>query len=171
VNGPDRDLIAYHEAAHAAIGHHQGLTFDVIYVGDASGQIIFDEQWEREAVVRDAALVDRYGLMLLAGGHAEQRHFGGVRGARQDDEILARMQWEARQRGTVLASQLWRRAEQQVAEQWAAIEALADELAHWSAPIADAEAVLAQYPYLGTIVAATSGIRARAVLNKVGVSA
>jgi len=35
------------EAGHAAVGHSQGLTFGVIYVGDASGQIVFAEQWDR----------------------------------------------------------------------------------------------------------------------------
>jgi hypothetical protein len=160
-----RDLIAYHEAGHAAIGHSQGLTFGVIYVGDASGQVIFDDQWEREAVVRDPGLLDRYGLMLLAGQHAEQRHSGGVLGAQQDDDTLERMLREARTWGTVPRADLWRRAEQQVAEHWSGIEALADELSHWSAQVPNDAHVLAQLPYLGTTVAETGGARARAILD------
>lgn len=163
--GPARDLIAYHEAGHAVVGHHQGLIFGIIYVGDVSGQVIFDEQWTRDAIMRDADLLDRYGLMLLAGGHAEQRHSGGVIGARQDDETLERMQREARHHGTLLTAALWQRAEEQVAEHWPAIEALADELAHWSAPVADSIEVLAKYPYLGSAVAATSGARARTIID------
>src|SRR5687767_12599288 len=106
-----RDQIAYHEAGHAAVGHSQGLTFGVIYIGDASGQVIFDDQWKREAVIRDAALLDRYGLMLLAGGYAEQRHSGVVVGAQLDVETLERMLGEASQRGTVSTADLCRRAE------------------------------------------------------------
>ena len=144
MTGSARDLIAYHEAGHAAIGHGQGLTFGVIYVGDASGQVIFDAQWEREAVVRDADLLDRYGLMLLAGRHAEQRHSGEVLGAQQDDETLERMLREARAWGPLPRAALWQRAEQQVAEHWPGIEALADELSHWSGPVSDDADVLAR---------------------------
>src|SRR5687768_9312056 len=158
MTGSARDLIAYHEAGHAAIGHSQGLTFAVIYVGDVSGQVIFDEQWEREAVVREAELLDRYGLMLLAGGHAEQRYAGGVLGAQQDAETLERMLREARTRGTRPKPGLWERAERAVAEDWPAIAALADELAHRSSPVADAAVVRAQYPHLGRSVAETVGI-------------
>ena len=168
---PSRGLIAYHEAGHAAVGHHQGLIFAVIYVGDASGQVIFDEQWEREAVVRDAALLDRYGLMLLAGGHAEQRRVGGVFGARQDAETLERMLWEARQRGTLPVADLWRRAEELVAVQWPGIEALAEELLHRSVPLDDPADLLEIYPYLGSRIAETSGARARDVLRDAEVSA
>jgi hypothetical protein len=162
---PARGLIAHHEAGHAAVGHGQGLTFNVIYVGDASGQVIFDEQWEREAVVRDAELLDRYGLMLLAGGHAEQRFAGGVLGAQMDAETLERMLREARTRGTLPRPGLWERAEREVAEHWAEIAALADELEHRSTPVADAVDVLARYPYLGRAVAETSGSRAREILG------
>jgi hypothetical protein len=165
MNATARDLIAYHEAGHAAIGHSQGLTFGVIYVGDASGQVIFDDQWEREAVVRDADLLDRYGLMLLAGGHAEQRLCGGVRGAQRDGETLERMLREARSWGTLPRAGLWRRAEEQVAEHWPGIEALADELSHWSAPVPNDAEVLVQLPYLGSTVAETGGARARAILD------
>ncbi|TAK24402.1 MAG: hypothetical protein EPO26_06145 [Chloroflexota bacterium] len=160
-----RGLIAFHEAGHAAVGHSLGLTFGVIYVGDASGQIIFDEQWDREMVVHDADLLDRYGLMLLAGGHAEQRYVGGVFGAQRDGEILERMLAEARRRGTMPIANLWQRAERQVAERWTAIEALADELENRGAPISNLAEVLTQYPYLGRIVAGTSGARARAILD------
>jgi hypothetical protein len=166
VTGSARDLIAYHEAGHAAIGHSQGLTFGVIYVGDASGQVIFDDQWEREAVVRDADLLDRYGLMLLAGGHAEQRHAGGVFGAEGDGETLESMLREARSWGTLPRAGLWERAAQQVGQHWPEIEALADELSHWSGPVADDADVLARYPYLGSTVAETGGARARTILDK-----
>jgi hypothetical protein len=162
---PARALIAYHEAGHAAVGHCQGLTFSVIYLGDASGQVVFDEQWDREAVVRDATLLDRYGLMLLAGGHAEQRHAGGVFGARHDAETLERMLWEARQRGTVPTADLWRRAERLVAAQWPAIASLAEELLGRSVPVADPADLLLHYPSLGHTVAETSGVRARSVLR------
>jgi hypothetical protein len=165
MNVSARDLIAYHEAGHAAIGHSQGLTFGVIYIGDASGQVIFDDQWEREAVVQDADLLDRYGLMLLAGRHAEQRHSGAVVGALRDDETLERMLREARTWGTLPRAGLWRRAEEQVAAHWSGIEALADELSHWSAPVANDAEVLAELPYMGTTVAETGGARARAILD------
>jgi hypothetical protein len=161
---PARTLIAHHEAGHAAVGHAQGLTFGVVYVGDASGQVIFDDQWEREIVVRDAALLDRYGLMLLAGGHAEQRFAGGVVGAQLDAETLERMLREARARGTLPRPGMWERAERQVAECWPAIQALADELERRSSPVASPAEVLARYPYLGGAVTETTGIRAREIL-------
>jgi hypothetical protein len=167
---PARDLIAYHEAGHAAVGHHQGLALAVIYVGDASGQVIFDRQWGGEAVVRDADLLDRYGLMLLAGGLAEQRGFGGVRGAQQDAETLERMLREARRWGTLPRPGLWPRAEQQVAEHWAGVEALADELEHRGEPVADLAGVLAEHPHLGETVTGTSGARAKEILDRSAVS-
>jgi hypothetical protein len=134
-----RPLIAHHEAAHAVVGLHQGLTFSAIYVGDAGGQVLFDPQWPAEEVVRDPALLDRYGLMLLAAAFAEQRWAGRVVGVEHDIEVLERMLDEARIRGTVPRPDLWRRTETQVAEQWTAIAGLADELASrleapWSSP-------------------------------------
>jgi hypothetical protein len=168
VTPPPRAQIAYHEAGHAAVGHSQGLTFGAIYLGDASGQVLFDEQWAPEAVVRDPALLDRYGLMLLAGGYAEQRHAGRVLGAREDVAILRRMVREARRRGTEPRSDLWGRAEQQVGAHWPAIEALADELVRRSDPVADPAAVLAAYPHLGRAVDRTTGPRARRILDRFG---
>jgi hypothetical protein len=163
---PPRALVAYHEAGHAAIGHGQGLRFSVIYLGDASGQVLFDEQWDPEEVVRDAALLDRYGLMLLAGAYAEQRYADRVLGAQEDVATLRRMTREARQRGTEPRSDLWRRAEQQVDEHWPAIEALADELVRRSRPAGDPAEVLAAYPHLGRTVDQTTGRRARWILER-----
>ncbi len=162
---PPRALVAYHEAGHAAVGHVQGLTFSVIYLGDAGGQVLFDEQWGPEDVVRAAALLDRYGLMVLAAAHAEHRYAGRAVGAQEDVDTLRRMVREARRRGTEPRSDLWRRAEEQVAGHWPAIEALADELVRRSAPVADPAAVLATYPHLGRTVAGTTGPRARQILD------
>jgi hypothetical protein len=165
VDRPPRAVIACHEAGHAAVGHHAGLTFSAIYVGDASGQVVFDDQWDRETVVRDADLLDRYGLMLLAGGHAEQRGFGSVRGAGRDGEALTGMLRDARAYGTHPRPDLWRRSEQQVAEHWAGVAALADELELQGEPVADLASVVAEHPYLGEDVTATSGARARQILD------
>lgn len=163
---PPRALIAHHEAGHAAIGHQQHLTFSVIYIGEAGGQVIFDEQWEREDIVRDPALLDRYGLMLLAAGFAEQRYAGGVVGAGDDVAILGRMQVEARSRGVQpLAPDLWGRTDRQLDEVWPSIEALADELLQRSAPVANSSEILALYPHLGSDIRATSGERARQILG------
>jgi hypothetical protein len=127
---PTRELIAYHEAGHATIGHARGLTFEVIYIGDWSGQILFDEQWEPESVVRDADVLDQYALMPLAGARAEQRYAGDAHGDQQDAKTLECMVREARVRGTLPRPGLWQRAEEVVAADWAAIEALAEELVH-----------------------------------------
>jgi hypothetical protein len=165
---PDRDrraLIAVHEAAHAVVGHRQGLTFGVIYVGDAGGQVVFDPQWDPEEVVRDPSLLDRYGLMLLAAAFAEQRHAGRVVGVEQDIEILERMLDEGRIRGTAPRPDLWRRTEAQVADHWPAIVALADELIHRAERPADVREVLAAYPHLGSTVRETTGLRARRVVG------
>lgn len=160
-----RTLIAVHEAAHAVVGHSQGLTFGVIYIGDAGGQVVFDPQWEPEEVVRDPSLLDRYGLMLLAAAFAEQRHAGRVVGVEQDIETLERMLDEAWARGTAPRSDLWRRCEVQVTDQWPAILALADELIHRAERPADLKAVLATYPHLGSTVCETTGLRARALVG------
>jgi hypothetical protein len=162
-----RELIAYHEAAHAVVGHRQGLTFSAIYVGDAGGQVLFDRQWSPEEVVRDPALLDRYGLMLLAAAYAEQRHAGRVVGVEQDIEILERMLDAARARGTAARPDLWRRTETQVAEQWPAIAALADELVHRSRQPTNVGEILAEYPHLGRAVRETTGARARKVVGAV----
>jgi hypothetical protein len=162
---PSRDRIAYHEAGHAAVGHRLGLTCEVIHVGDASGQVIFEEQWAPESVVRDAGLLDRYALMLLAGGHAERRYSGRVHGAQQDVETLERMLWEARRRGTVPNADPGRRSGQLVVERWAAIETLADELLHRGEPVGDPTEVVARYPHLGRAVTESRGERVRAVLD------
>ena len=168
---PDRRrrfLVAYHEAGHAAVGHAQGLTFSVIYLGDAGGQVLFDLQWDPEEVVREPSLLDRYGLMLLAAAHAERRRAGRVLGALWDVETLRRMLGEARRRGTEPRSGLWARAGAQVAASWPAIEALADELVRRGAPVGDTAAVLAAYPHLGHTVTETSGPRARRILDGPG---
>src|SRR4029079_6434810 len=112
------------------VGHGQGLTFSAIYIGDAGGQVLFEAQWPAGEVVRNPALLDRSGLMLLRAAYAEHRWVGRVVGVEEDIEILERMLDEARIRGTVPWPDLWHRAERQVADQWAAIAALADELAH-----------------------------------------
>jgi hypothetical protein len=160
-----RALIACHEAAHAVVGHRQGLTFSAIYVGDAGGQVLFDSQWPPEKVVRDPALLDRYGLMLLAAAYAEHRWAGRVVGVEEDIEILERMLDEARLRGTVPRPDLWRRAEREVAELWSAIAALADELAHRASRPANPAEVIAAYPHLGARIRETSGPRAREVVG------
>lgn len=160
-----RALIAVHEAAHAVVGHRQGLTFGVIYVGDAGGQVVFDPQWEPEEVVRDPSLLDRYALMLLAAAFAEQRHAGRVVGVEQDLEVLERMLDEARVRGTAPRPDLWRRTETQVADHWPAILALADELIHRAERPADLREVRAAYPHLGRTVRETTGPRARTLVG------
>jgi hypothetical protein len=142
----------------------------VIYLGDAGGQVLFDEQWDPEEVVRDAALLDRYGLMLLAGGYAERRYADRVLGAQEDAATLRRMTRAARRRGTQPRSGLWGRAAQQVGEHWAAIEALAQELVRRSRPAADPATVLAAYPHLGRAVEQTTGPRARRILDRFGAS-
>jgi hypothetical protein len=103
--------------------------------------------------------------MLLAGGHAEQRGFGSVRGAANDDEALTSLLRDARAQGTRPRPGLWRRSEQQVAEHWAGVEALADEIEHRGEPVADVAPVLADHPDLGNAVTATSGARARQILD------
>ena len=165
LDGDRRELIAFHEAAHAVVGHRQGLTFSVIYVGDAGGQVIFDEQWSPEQVVRDPSILDRYGLMLLAAAYAEQRFAGRVVGVEQDIEILERMLDEARLRGTAPRPDLWRRTETQVADHWSAIAALADELVHRAVRPVDLPEVLAAYPHLGSIARETTGTRARTIVG------
>jgi hypothetical protein len=163
--GKRRALIAHHEAAHAVVGLGQGLTFSAIYVGDAGGQVLFDPQWPAEEVVRDPALLDRYGLMLLAAAYAEHRWTGRVVGVEDDIEVLATMLDEARIRGTVPRPDLWRRAERQVAERWAAIAALADELAHHAERPANQAEIAAAYPHLGARIRGTSWVRAREVVG------
>ena len=160
-----RRLIAYHEAGHAVVGHCNGLTFSAIYLGDAGGQVVFDAQWDPEEVVRDPALLDRYGLMLLAAAFVEQRYAGRVVGVEHDVGVLERMLDEARLRGTAPRPDLWRRTETQVAELWRAIEALADELAHGAAEPANLTEVLADYPHLGGNVCETTGVRARVLIG------
>jgi hypothetical protein len=170
VTPPTRAQIAYHEAGHAVVGLAQGLTFGVIYLGDASGQVIFDEQWHAEEVVRDPAVLDRYALMLLAGGYAEQRYANRVLGAQDDVGVLRRMTRAARRRGTAPRSDPWGRAAQQVDAHWPAIEALADELVRRSRPVDDPASVLAAYPHLGRTVDQTTGPRARRILSRLGAS-
>src|SRR5690349_13959666 len=91
-----REAIAYHEAGHAVVGHAQGLRCSRIYVGDASGRFVFEEQWSEAAVLADAALLDRYALMLLAGTAAEWRRTGTVVGATGD---LVALIWLLRRAG------------------------------------------------------------------------
>jgi hypothetical protein len=164
VVGPRRDAIAYHEAGHAVIGHAQGLRFSRIYLGDAGGRVVFDDQWSEDAVLADPALLDRYALMLLAATSAELRHTGTVVGATGDIATLAWLLERARDRGTVPRDGRWRRADAEAAQHWPAIAAVADELAHRSRPAADPAAVLARYPDLGTTVDEVSGARVRQLL-------
>jgi hypothetical protein len=159
-----RDAIAYHEAGHAVVGQAQGLRLGRILVGDASGQVVFDEQWSEDAVLRDAGLLDRYALMLLAATAAEWRHTGTVVGATSDLAALAGLLSRARDRGTVPRPDRWRRADAEATRQWAAIEAVADELAHRSTPAANLPALLAQHPDLGTAVDQVTGARVRELL-------
>ena|SRR5579884_1586241 len=163
-----RELIAYHEAGHAVVGHHQGLTFGVVYVGDVGGQVLFDAQWKAEDVLHDPDLLDRYGLMLLAPVYVEQRRRSGVLGAGSDVATLARMIGVAERTGVEPRADVWERAERQVAERWDDIEALADELIHRSSPVEDLAAVLASYPELGRSVDELMGARALEVLATVG---
>jgi hypothetical protein len=152
VISPQRDIVAHHEAGHAVVGRAHGLRFSRVYLGDASGQVVFDEQWDEATVLGDPGLLDRYALMLLAGAAAEWRHAGVVLGATGDIAALCWLLARARARGTAPRADRWRRAAAQVAGQWPAIAALADELAHRSAPVNDLPAVLARFPHLGTTV-------------------
>jgi hypothetical protein len=88
-----------------------------------------------------------------------------VVGVEEDIEILERMLDEARIRGTVPRPGLWQRAERQVAEQWAAIAALADELAHRARRPARLAEVTRAFPHLGARVRETSGARAREIVD------
>jgi hypothetical protein len=161
-----RALISHHEAGHAVVGHHQGLTFGVIYIGDAGGQVLFDAQWDAEAVVRDPDLLDRYGLMLLASFYVEQRCVGELVGAGWDIGILRRMVLAAAERGVEPRADLWRRAERQVRGSWEDIAALATELLESSTPVADPAGVLGAYPELGSSVDELAGARALAVIGR-----
>ena len=134
---PRRDAIAYHEAGHAVVGHAQGLRFSRIYIGDTSGQVVFDQQWSEDAVLGDADVLDRYAMMLLAGTVAEWRRTGAVAGATGDVAALAWLLRGARERGTVPRLDRWRRADAETARLWPAIAAVADELAHRSRPVAN----------------------------------
>jgi hypothetical protein len=159
-----RDTIAYHEAGHAVIGHAQGLRVSRIYVGDASGQVVFDEQWSEDAVLGDPDLLDRYALMLLAGASAEWRHTGAVAGSTGDVAALSRLLDRARERGTVPRPDRWRRADAETARHWPAIAAVADELVHRSTPAADLPALLARHPELGAAVDELTGAQVGGLL-------
>jgi hypothetical protein len=161
VTGPRRDAIAYHEAGHAVVGHGQGLRFSRIYIGDAGGRVVFEDQWSEDAVLGDAELLDRYALMLLAATSAELRHTGTVVGATGDIAALTWLLRRARDRGTVPRRDRWRRADAEAARRWPAIAAVADELAHRSTPVANPASLLARHPDLGTAVDEVTGIRAR----------
>jgi hypothetical protein len=161
---PRRDAIAYHEAGHAVVGHAQGLRFSRIYVGNASGRVVFDKQWSEDAVLGDAELLDRYALMLLAATSAEFRHTGTVLGATGDIAALAWLLRRARDRGTVPRHDRWRRADAETARRWSAIAAVADELAYRSTPAANLATLLARYPDLGTTVDEVAGARVRQLL-------
>ncbi len=147
-----RDIVAYHEAGHAVVGHFQGLQLGQIYIGDVSGQVIFDDQWSEDAVLRDPDILDRYALMLLAGAGAEWRQTGTARGATGDIAALSWLLSRARERGTAPRADRWRRAVTEVGRHWRAIQALADELKHRSASVEDPTTILAHYPHLGTVV-------------------
>lgn len=162
---PRRDVIAYHEAGHAVVGHVMGLRFSRIYVGSASGQIIFDEEWSEDAVLEDPALLDCYALMLLAATAAEWRHTGTVLGATGDIAALSWLIRSAKARGTLPMADRWRRANAEAARHWPAIEALADELAHRGTPVADQSALLLSHPHLGTPVEEVTGVRVRELLR------
>jgi hypothetical protein len=152
-----RDIIAYHEAGHAIVGLCQGLRFSRIYIGDASGQVVFDTQWGEDEVLQDRDTLDRYALMLLAGAAAEWRHSDTVQGATGDIAALCWLVSRARERGTAPRPDRWRRTTAEVAHHWGVIEALADELDHHSTPVADPRMILLQYPHLGTIVKELTG--------------
>jgi hypothetical protein len=165
VSAPRRDAIAYHEAGHAVIGHAHGLRFSRIYLGDASGQVVFDHQWSEEAVLRDAELLDHYALMLLAATSAEWRRTGTVVGATGDVATLAWLLRRAADRGTVPRPDRWRRADAETARHWPAIAVVADELAYGSTPVADLSNLLARQPELGTVVDEVTGARVRELLQ------
>jgi hypothetical protein len=128
--------------------------------------VLFDAQWDPEAVVRDAGLLDRYGLMLLASAYVERRCVGELVGAEWDIATTQRMIGAAEQRGVEPRPDLWRRAEREVAERWADIGALATELVHRSTPVGDLAAVLAAYPDLGSAVDEVTGARALDVIGR-----
>jgi hypothetical protein len=159
-----RDAIAYHEAGHAVVGHAQGLRFSRIYLGDASGRVVFDDQWSEDTVLGDAELLDRYALMLLAATSAEFRHTGTVVGATGDMAALTWLLRRARDRGTVPRHDRWRRADAEAARHWPAIATVADELAHRSTPAANLATLLARHPDLGTTVDEVTGARVRQLL-------
>src|SRR5919201_355498 len=159
-----RETMAYHEAGHAVVGHAQGLRFSRIYVGDSSGRVVFDDQWSEDAVLADAALLDRYALMLLAGTAAEWRRTGTVVGATGDVVALIWLLRRARDGGTVPRPDRWRRADAATARHWPAIVAVADELVHRSRPVADMATLLARHPELGTSVGEVTGARVRQLL-------
>ena len=159
-----RDTIAYHEAGHAVVGHAQGLSFSRIYLGDASGQVIFDDQWSEDAVLGDPDLLDRYAMMLLAATAAEWRQNGAVVGATGDLAALSWLLGRARERGTVPRPDRWRRAEAETARSWAAIELVAEELARRSTPVAEVADLLNRYPHLGTSVDELTGAQVRELL-------
>jgi hypothetical protein len=165
VSAPWRDAIAYHEAGHAVVGHAQGLRFSRVYVGDAGGRVVFDDQWSEEAVLGDAGLLDRYALMLLAATSAEVRHSGTVVGATGDIVALAWLLRRARERGTSPRPDRWRRADAEVGRHWPAIEAVADELTHRGTPAEDLSTLLRQDPHLGTTVSEVRGARLRELLE------
>jgi hypothetical protein len=162
---PRRDAIAYHEAGHAAVGHHYGLRVEHIYFGDLGGQVIFDDEWSDDAVLGDPDLLDRYVLMLLAGPCAEWRHTGTVEGATGDLAALTWLLRSARQHGTTPMSDRWRRTTTEVTRHWRGIAAVADELAHWSTSIEDPPALLVQQQHLGVGVREVTGDRARELLQ------
>src|SRR5688500_9794352 len=152
-----RGLIAHHEAGHLVVGHHHGLPFGVIYLGDLGGQVLFDAQWDAAVVVRDPALLDRYGLLLVASACVEHRCVGKLVGAEWDVATMRRMMRAAEQRGVVPRPDLWRRAQREVHDRWAEIFALATELDRGSRPVADLAGVLAAYPELGSRVDELTG--------------
>jgi DNA-binding NarL/FixJ family response regulator len=65
-----RELIAYHEAAHAVVGHRQGLTFSAIYVGDAGPA---PGGPERPALCRRARRADLLGSSHQRGFSSDPR--------------------------------------------------------------------------------------------------
>jgi hypothetical protein len=166
--GRRRDAIAYHEAGHAVVGHVQGLRVGRIYIGDASGHVVFDDQWSEDAVLGDPDVLDRYALMLLAGTSAEWRRAGMVVGATGDLAALTWLLRRAAERGTVPRPDRWRRADAEAARRWPAIEAVADELAHRGRPAANLPGLLARYPELGTAVDEVTGARVRELLDPEG---
>jgi hypothetical protein len=161
-----RGLIAHHEAGHAVVGHHQGLTFGVIYLGDLGGQVLFDAQWDAEVVVRDPDLLDRYAMMLVASAHVERRCVGKLVGAEWDVATMRRMVGAAEQRGVTPRPELWRRAQREVHDRWPEICALATEIDRESRPSADLAGVLVAYPELGSRVDELSGAHALDVIHR-----